>query len=52
MDGAGGKKTLRAAAQDDRIAGLEAERSSIRRHRRAAFINDADDSERGRDTLD
>ncbi len=52
MDAPRGKKAFRTAAQDCRIAGLEAERAGVRRHRRAAFINDADDAERGCDPLD
>ena len=52
MDAARGKKTFRTGAQDRRIAGLETQCAGIRRHRRAAFINDADDAERSRDSLD
>src|SRR5205807_5625172 len=49
MDAPRGKKALRTGAQDYRIAGLEAERAGVRRHRRAALINDADHPERGCD---
>ena len=52
MDAPRGKKAVRSAAQDDRIAGLEAERAGVRRHRRAAFIDDANHAERGCDALD
>jgi hypothetical protein len=46
MDGARRIGGIRAAAQDHRIAGLEAERAGIGRHVRAALIDDADDAER------
>src|SRR6202040_2449024 len=52
MDAPRGKKAFRTAAQNCRIAGLEAERPSVRRHRRAAFIDDADHAERGSAPLD
>lgn len=38
---------FRTAAQDRDIAGFERERASIRRHIRAAFIDDADDADGG-----
>ena len=47
-----GKKAFRTGAQDGRIAGLETQRAGIRRHRRAAFINDTNNAERGCDALD
>lgn len=43
---------IRAAAQDDRVARLEAERARICRHIRAAFVNHADDAERRAHALD
>src|ERR1700720_4930928 len=52
MDTPRGKEAFRAASQDYRIASLEAERAGVRRHRRAAFIDDADNAERGCDPLD
>src|SRR5437660_6378950 len=52
MDAPRGKKAFRTATQNYRIAGLEAERAGVRRHRRAAFIDDADDAERGCNALD
>ena len=52
MDGGGGIERIRAAAQDHRIAGLEAERAGIRRHVRPALIDDADDAERRAHALD
>src|SRR5664279_2780239 len=52
MDALGGKKAFRTGAQDCRIAGLQTKRACVRRHRRAAFVNDADDAERSRDALD
>ena len=52
MDGGGRIERIRAAAQDHRIAGLEAERAGIRRHVRPALIDDADDAERRAHALD
>ena len=46
MDGDRRAQRARAGAQDDRVARLEAERASIRRHVRAALEDDADDAER------
>ncbi|MND82164.1 hypothetical protein D3C80_739860 [compost metagenome] len=43
---------IRAAAQDDRIAGLEAKCAGIRRYIRAAFVNDADNTKRRAYALD
>ena len=45
-------KTVRAAAQHDGVAALEAERARIRRDVRPALIDDADDAERRRHALD
>ncbi len=52
MDGGGRIERIRAAAQDHRIAGLEAERTGIGRHVRSALIDDADDAERRAHALD
>ena len=46
MDGGARVMALRAAAQDRRVAGLEAERAGVRRHVGAAFVDDADDADR------
>ena len=40
-----------AAAQDRRVAGLEAERARIRRHVRAALVDDADHAQRNAHAL-
>ena len=52
MDGAAGAKTLRAAAQDRGIAGLQAQRAGIGGDIRPALIDDADDAERHPHALD
>ena len=52
VDGTGGMDGVRAAAQDHGIARLEAERTGIGRHIRAAFIDHADDAERRAHTFD
>ena len=52
MDGGRRAKTVRAAAQHDRIAALEAERAGVRGHVGPAFVDDADDAERRRHALD
>ncbi len=52
MDRARGAKTFRAAAQDDRIAGLEAEAAGIGGHVRPALVDDADHPERHAHALD
>ena len=43
---------IRAAAQDHRIAGLEAERAGVGRHVGPALVDDADDAERRAHALD
>ena len=43
---------FRSAAQDDRVAGLQAQRAGIGGHVRATLINDAHDTERHAHTLD
>ena len=43
---------IRAAAQDHRIAGLEAERAGVGRDVRPALVDDADDAERRAHALD
>ena len=45
-------KALGAAAQDCRVARFQAQRARISGHVRAAFVDHADDTERGADTLD
>ena len=52
VNGGRGMKRIRAAAQDRRIAGFQAQRARIRRHIGAAFVNYPDDAERRRNTLD
>ena len=52
MDGRRGIERIRAAAQDHRIAGLEAERAGVGRHVRPALVDDADDAERRAHALD
>ena len=52
LDGAAGVVAVRAAAQDRRVAGLEAERAGVRRHVRPALVDDADDAERHAHALD
>ena len=52
VDDARGMETVGAAAQDGGVARLEAERARIRRHIGAAFVDDADDAQRGRHALD
>ncbi len=52
MDRARGAEAFRAAAQDHGIAGLEAEHGGIRRHVRAALVDDTDDAERHAHALD
>ncbi len=49
MDGGGGTRALGAAAQDDRIAGFQAQRRGIGGDVGAAFEDHADDAERLRD---
>ncbi len=44
-------KTLRAAAQDGRVAGLEAQRRRVGRHVGPALVDDANDTQRHRDSL-
>ena len=45
-DGAAGAQAVRAAAQDRRIAGFQAQRAGIGGHVRPALVDDADDAER------
>ena len=52
MNGGGAAMRVRAAAQDDGVAGLEAEPAGIGGDVRPAFENDADDAERRADALD
>ena len=52
MDEVGRVKAFRAAAQNRRVAALEAEGAGIRRHAGTALVDDADDAERHGDTLD
>ena len=52
MNGARRAEAIRAAAQDRRIAGLEAERAGIGGDVRAALVDDADDAERHAHALD
>ncbi len=52
MDGARGMEALGAAAQDRRIAGLEADAAGIRGHVRPRLVDDADDAERHAHALD
>jgi hypothetical protein len=51
MDGAVRMQALGAAAQDDGIAGLQAQRARIRRDVRPALVNHADDAQGHDDTL-
>src|SRR5690606_12035996 len=51
-NGAGGMEAVAAAAQDDGIARFDAERAGIGGDIGAALENDADDAERGADSLD
>ena len=46
MNGAARMHALRAAAQDGRVAGLQAQRARIAGHVGTALVNDADDAER------
>ena len=52
MDGGGAAGALRPAAQDHRVAGLQAERGGIGRHVRPALEDHADDAERLGDAAD
>jgi len=52
VDGAGTVETVRAAAQDDGIAGFETDACGIRPHIRAALIDHADDADGRRHALD
>ena len=47
-----GMQRFRAAAQDRRVAGLDAERAGIRRHVRPALIDDAEHADRRRHARD
>ncbi len=52
LDGAAGMMAVGAAAQDRRVAGLEAQRAGVGRHVRPALVDDADDAERHAHALD
>jgi hypothetical protein len=52
VDGAGGMERIRSAAQNDGIAGLQAQGAGVGGDIGAAFINHADDAERGAHALD
>ena len=52
MDGAGGMERVRSAAQDDRVASLETQGTGVGGYIGAAFIDHADDAERGADAFD
>ena len=52
MQRARGMITFRAAAQDHRISGFQAQRGCVGRHVRAAFINHANHAQRSAHTLD
>ena len=52
LDRAARMVAIGAAAQDRRVAGLEAQRARIRRHVRAALVDDADDAQRHAHALD
>jgi hypothetical protein len=52
VDRAARVRALRAAAQDHRIAGLQAQRARVGRHVRPALVDDADHAERHAHALD
>ena len=52
VDRLGAVRAVRPAAQDDRVARLQAQRRGVRADIRPAFVDHADHADRGRDALD